>query len=670
VYVLRRGPRLEWFAKQLLDLDLGAAVKRPAPVAIAAVLLGGCASSEAIDVALEGLAVSAVNPSHVVAGTTIVIEGDSFVEPAWGDTTVVLDGTAASDSVTLRLPATFVDYDHLTVAVDGDTIASLHATRGAAQFDGDVFVEVVSAVDGKTYRSPPFAVGLVAESALAPTVGSLETSGVIFANEQIDFTGDGLLLGGTEGQTVAVVRGCFQRQGQATCAPVTQRAVPVVPSGPFARDRGSFRFVPEIAGINAGSFTGTVTFENRPSVGTAIATTPVDVAYDLVTAQIFQIAPAATSLGQYVEITGGGFVGGSAGASTEVRLQGTFTPTGAPAGAPVDLILIPEFERGERVRYVINTNDALGQAIDLRMVTGGFVGTIRPIVRFGGDTVTGPTKAVTLAIAPVKQVVYLDFRPSYVESLRRFGLRAVDAAIRERVLAVVRAAYPAVNIEFRTTAPTDFALYSLVEIHGPDPNGMGLFGYDNSPGKDSGNLRLYDRLGGVNAQTQQDGFAGYGGVFIESLMGFSEHPSIGMSLGGADPLFDQIFDPFRPDRGGIIIGADLRSGVPVVDGSACPATTRRDRIGCAVWTMGNLIGTTMAHEIGHSLGLANPGGDGFHDLGDEVDRLMDAGGDRPFPERAILQGQGPAVFCVDEYMYLRQILRSSLPADTSTRPPC
>lgn len=269
----------------------------------------------------------------------------------------------------------------------------------------------------------------------------------------------------------------------------------------------------------------------------------------------------------------------------------------------------------------------------------------------------------------MKQVVFLDFQPSYVESLRLFGLRAVDQQIRARVLDVVRAAYPAVNIEFRTEPPTDFALFSLVEIHGPDPNGQGLFGYDNTPGKDVNNVRLYDRLGGVNAATQQDGYPGYGGVFIESLMGFSMHPSTGESLPGADALFDQLFDPFRPDRGDIIVGADL-AGVPVPSGEACPASDRKQRIACAIWSMGALIGGTLAHEIGHSLGLANPFGDGFHNFGDEPNRLMDGGADRSFAERAVLQGQGPGVFCDQEYDYLRTILPSAEPRDPSPRPPC
>ena len=65
--------------------------------------------------------------------------------------------------------------------------------------------------------------------------------------------------------------------------------------------------------------------------------------------------------------------------------------------------------------------------------------------------------------------------------------------------------YAGINLELRDELPTDFALFSQGELSGPDPNGIGLIGYDNTPGKDEGNLRLYDRIGGVNALTQQGG---------------------------------------------------------------------------------------------------------------------------------------------------------------------
>ena len=51
---------------------------------------------------------------------------------------------------------------------------------------------------------------------------------------------------------------------------------------------------------------------------------------------------------------------------------------------------------------------------------------------------------------------------------------------------------------------------------------------------------------------------------------------------------------------------------------------------------------------------------------------MDAGGDRPFEERAELAGQGPAVFCGDEYIYLRNVLPGTDAAsgDSISRPDC
>lgn len=632
--------------------------------------LAACGTPEPVDVGLAGLAVTEVEPGLVITGTTIAITGASFVDETWGDSRLRLRGTLGGRAVDVSLATRFVDYDHLTATVDAAAIAALGAGPSVEHLDGEATVEVVSAETGGTYRTAPLAVRLDVAAQLSPEIASVQTGGVIFVNDAIEVEGRGLLLGGDEGQSVAVVSGCYKLTAQATCAPVEPQTVVVTPTTPFGRERARFRFVPAIAGIRAGRFTGQVVIENRHEAGPTVAADPVAVDYDVVTAQIFAVEPPRASLGQYVEITGGGFVGDEPRASTEIRLQGTFTPTGAPQGGPVDLLLIPEYVSGNRVRYVLSSDDALGMAIDLRAVTGTFTGTIRPIARYGTQQVVGPTRAVTLGIDPVNQVVHLDFRPSYVESLRRFGLRAVDAAIRARVLEVVRAAYPAINIEFRTARPTDFALYSSVELHGPDPNGQGLFGYDNTPGKDSGNLRLYDRLGGVNAMTQQDGFAGYGGVFIESLMGFSAHPAVGMSLPGADPLFDRIFDRFRPDCGSIVLAADLAGGLPVVTGADCPASDRRTAVACAALVMGNLIGGTLAHELGHSLGLANPFGDGFHDDGDEPGRLMDGGGDRPFAERAELAGEGPGRFCAEEYEYLRMILPSALPADTTPRPRC
>ena len=255
-----------------------------------------------------------------------------------------------------------------------------------------------------------------------------------------------------------------------------------------------------------------------------------------------------------------------------------------------------------------------------------------------------------------------------------YGLREVDQLIRERVVEVVERDFAGVNLEVRLEPPDDFSLYSEVEIGGPDPNGRGLIGYDNTPGKDVGNLRLHDRIGGVNATTQQDGFPGFGGVFIESLFVFSEHPGdFAPEVGGQDELFDDVFDEFRPDRGGEPVTSDELTGVVVsVRGQDCPAEDRARQIGCAVRVLGSLVGTTVSHELGHSLGLANPGAPEVHNLTDGERRLMDSGGNRTFRERAELAGEGPSVFCDSEFDYLKGNLAQprSTARPSGDRPAC
>ncbi|RLB64521.1 MAG: hypothetical protein DRI90_04360, partial [Deltaproteobacteria bacterium] len=469
-------------------------------------------------------------------------------------------------------------------------------------------------------------------------------------------------------------------EGSPDCVPLEPTEVVSEPFASFDRTRVVFPFSPHIAGIVPGSFTGTVRLINRHSAlagGVEPDTDTLPTANSIIEPAIVSFAPSTASLGQYVDISGGGFIGVRPGesdamlATTTIELSGTFTPAGEEPIA-ADLSLVPEFVRGQMVRYVVNEEDDLGQSIDLRKVAGSFTGTATPQVQFGQDTVTGTAKTITLGIGHVRQVVWLRFMPTYVESLRHFGVRGLDSRIRDRVFEVARRDYGGVNMDFRATKPDDFALYSIVEIGGPDPNGMGLMGYDNTPGKDDGNLRLHDKIGGVNAITQLDGYPGYGGVFVESLFAFSIHPgSLAQSVEGADPLFDLLFDTFRPDlEGNPVAASELNSLPELNDSESCPATDRPTQVACAARVLGSLIGTTTSHEIGHSLGLADPGGSAFHNTGDWPNALMDSGHARSFKERAELGGEGPGAFCQISYDYLRLILPTSEPDPMPVRQDC
>jgi hypothetical protein len=636
------------------------------PLVVAAA--GGCASSTASDPGLEGLSISKVAPGTIIPGTKIVVKGASFVDEQWGEGTLRLVGRAGGQSVDLSWPAKFVDFSTLTVSVDA---AKIDGLGGNTDFSGEIYVEFVAETDGNTYATGKLTQDLHFRKTLTPSpTGIIE--GVIFVNDQIQVDGDGFLLGGDEGSTVARLTGCFTLDTSSTCTPINEQEIPLQPRTELSRSEASFPFAPRIAGIRPGSFTGKVQIVNKHASGTEVTSDAIDVGYDVVTSQVFSADPPASSLGQYVFVHGGGFVGGESGALTELELAGNFNKTGMTPVA-VTMFLIPEFVEGRLVRYVLNTDDELGQALDLRTDTGRFAGKITPVIHYGGATVRGVATNVTFDIAPVRQVIYLQFTPQYVEGLRDFGLRAVDKRVRDRIVETLHRIYEGVNMDFRTEEPTDFALYELVTLTGVDPNNMGLFGYDNSPGKDNGNVRLYDKLGGVNATTQQDGYPGFGGVFLRSLMGFSKHPgSFATSVPGADSVFDQLFDPFRSDQGGTpVTSADLSGDLPVLsEGSSCPASDRKGQVQCAIFVLGNLIGGTLGHEIGHSLGLANPYAEGFHDSGDAPARLMDSGGDRPFMERAELMGVRGGVFCDEEYAYLRQILPTGEAEPAVERPTC
>jgi hypothetical protein len=217
--------------------------------------------------------------------------------------------------------------------------------------------------------------------------------------------------------------------------------------------------------------------------------------------------------------------------------------------------------------------------------------------------------------------------------LRIFGLRNVSGAVQTRVLEVLRRDYSGIGMDFRLVEPTDFLDYSIVEIGGPDPNGQQLFGLDNTPDLDHCNERLADNLAGRNA----DG-AGYGGIFVESFLQFSPARSTENPL--ADPAFDEIFGPVmaRP-----------------VDSGEYPDGPRGPVIAQAVLTLGSLIGNTATHEVGHSLGLPVFPGCGEYHTAPGPRQIMDCGADRPFTERAELDGDH-AAFNPEDLEYLQRVL--------------
>jgi hypothetical protein len=378
---------------------------------------------------------------------------------------------------------------------------------------------------------------------------------------------------------------------------------------------------------------------------------------DFVPPEVFAVEPGVASLGRILLVRGAGFLGEEGGRdeATVLVWDGTFTDASG-AATPLDRVeVVPDLAGNDLARWTLAAEvrgDALVSTL-FGAARGRFEGTLTPLALAGRDAeLLGAAFRLNLEVGPIVQVIYISFLPSFSESLSLFGLTVASPEIEDLVVATVATLYAPWSVDIRRAPPADFDAnhVSVVELGGPDPNGLGLFGLDNSPGKDVGNLRLADRIGGANWETQADGSPGYGGVFVETLAWWSEHPPRGGERpAGAplpDPLFDQVFDPVRRR---FATRAEVRG-----EGEAA----RVAQVQRAIAALATVAGESAAHEIGHSLGLAQPDGPDtvYHDPVDEPGCLMDRGPERPFGERAALPGFAPTRFCHDAPAYLDRIL--------------
>ncbi|HMU37554.1 MAG TPA: hypothetical protein PKE31_00945 [Pseudomonadota bacterium] len=697
---MRRGGTRLW-ARLWADLFLGLCL---------GLCLGACGEAEKPledpDADLYGLEIVSLQPTTLLPASDLVVTGRALPPPGEGALYLSLSGTSqppegAPRNVEVRLRLDYTNSKEAHRFVDTEMLGAL--LGNSVDFSGHARIVVASFIDRKEHITEPIQVRFKLFPKLSPRLDQVElsapwrTTGKVHPNDALLLHGDGLLLGGGEGRTVALVSGCFLPEGEREpCAQhgrkVSDVVLPVLPQGRFDREHGVLAYSPAIHGVSPGKFLGSIRLRNEPPGQAARPESAArSVSVQQVRPELSSLFPSAVSVGQYVELQGAGFVGGQAGQATLLRLEGQFSLLGSPVVIPVGLDLVveyvPRFPSGPVGRYVLDETDALGQALEprggLRQAAGVFSGTGTLTLHNGSEVVSSKSVPLKLSLLRPKQVVVVRFLDSYRDSLRLFGLRTVDRAVRARVLEVARRDYLGVHVEFReadeeTALPEDFALYAQVDIGGPDPNGLGYLGYDNTPGRDRSNKRLYDRIGGVNAVTQNDGSPGYGGVFAEQLLGFSAHPGSVESIQAApadSEVFDLIFDPLRPDQGGS--PATLREAtlLPALSsGSLCPVDQgdRPRQVSCAIFVLGSLIGTTMTHELGHSLGLANPGSESasYHNNGTLRGRIMNPGSLRSFRERAELLADGPAVFCDTDYAYLQNILPGSAPPKSIDRPPC
>ncbi|MFO0748369.1 MAG: hypothetical protein U1F43_22305 [Myxococcota bacterium] len=609
-----------------------------------AVVVAGCEPDVRGGAILPDLSVTDVGPAVIVPGTRLVIHGTGFTGPEVTDLLVLVRGDIGGEPVEFAVPPERVDDETLVVSFTGQVADAI--VRPDGRLVGRISVLRTPKIEAPEIESGR-EVDLRVDTALVPSVSAIGPS-ELYIGDVVTITGDGFLFA-HEGASLVELTGTMTTDVPARVVEVDGLQIPAEPPDTDHRDSLAFTLTPDVLGIVPGRFEGQIRVVNTAIDGTQTASEAQSVSLPLKPPYVTAIDPPQASRGQWVNVSGRGFVApdGLLQAAMVLVLEGTFTPRGGPPttlAGPSALTLVPDLQLdNQTVSAVLRVQkDTEGNLRGLGLVAGRFEGTIAPLLLFGPDEVKGPPTDLVFDILPQKQVVYLRALPAFDGALEEFGLLVERQAIEDRILAVTTRDYEGVSIEFTWQEPTDYAEYETVELAGRDPNGTGLFGLDNTEGKDVGNLRFADVIGGYNAATQAGGYAAYGGVFPGEFMNLSSRAGDNPL---ASPRFDDIFEPVSPALG----------GKPAQRGESDESDQRAADIREAVRVLGNLIGSTISHEVGHSLGLANVEGQ-FHNIGDNPGWLMDAGNFRPFEERAELDGQGPAFFEPNSLDYLKAVL--------------
>lgn len=603
-------------------------------------LVWGCASGQRQPTdatgTLPAVTLSLVAPEKLVVGGKLVFSGTNLdlVDQ------VRFEGTLSEKEVIVTVTPTSATSGELIVSMSQDVFDALGGSFAA--FDGSVDLlhkgEVVLSA-GVIFTFVPN---------LAPVATSL-SNGPIYLGDRVTLQGENLLLP-AEGVVNLVFDGVFSVADTSSIIPISKRKARVDVS---SRDQGSFVVKTGLFGVLPGSFQGAVFLENAPREGEVETSKSLSVeGLALKATRIDGISPDNVSRGQKLTVFGRGFVPTDAESQSTTLLL--LTGTLLTANGVVDytgqqsLELVPQAIRDNTVMdYALRVKREFdGSLTGLGATPGSFVGTIAPLVLSGNVSYLGAPVSVKLTINPTLQVVYLRFLPGFSTSLADFGMGAVVAQVKSRILEVARRDYSGINIRFQDEEPLDFIEFAAVEIGGVDPNGANLFGIDNTCHgencKDIGNFHLDDVIGGLNASSQQQGYYAYGGVFLHSFLQFS--PTLATEpLPIVSTRFDDIFSFCVPSLG----------GTPVTEADLTGA--RKDLVDEAVRVLGNLVGNTITHEVGHTLGLAAIEGR-FHNEGDTPGYIMDAGIHRPFEERAEIDGAAAPVFSPVNRSYLELIL--------------
>ena len=595
------------------------------------------------------------HPTPVLRGTQFVVRGEGFIPVnSCVALVVALVGRVGSEESEreIRLEVSSVASNEITAVLSAEALGDI----GAGDFTG-AMVTRFHAVDGPEVFESRFDISFSLADTVTPSISSAQ-DGEVYLNDLLSLSGEGFLTG-DEGTTEINIEGTFTGDlGDTTSVAVR---IPAELVEAQDRTRAAFLWSPRIGGLQPGTFEGNVTPENVLPSGGRASGASVHISTRQQRTVLFGVAPETVALGQIAQFQGRGFVGAAPDATTFIRLEGIFTPHG---GEPEDATfeLFGAWMDGGRLDYtvVLSTAGDYLHSEDFGTHRGRFEGTAVPVLTMGGSPVEGIETDVSFTLGPVRQIVWVRYLAGFRDSLELFGLGALEDVLSERIVQRMQEIYcppdlprRCVNVQFVAEQPEDFydGGYAVIDIGGADPNGMGLFGYDNTGTKDVGNLRLADHVGGENALGALDGYA-YGGIFVDSILYWSADPPFDDRPEYApnpDPRFDAIFDPLRQQE---VVAGEYPDGA---------TGERLAAIEAAASFFVHVVADIGAHEFGHTLGLAQPREPegGIHNAESGEGCLMDSGTDRPLEERALLDGNTGTRFCGENIEYLLEILPSS-----------
>lgn len=607
---------------------------------VAALVLVACEGSRAAKSDLvTPFGLLAADPAEVLPGTVVTVQADGVLAMGLADYAYRLESPAGE--LLDEGPVTRVD----------DATLSLRPSRTFVQANLGPGRKVALRITRQVLAD------------LSESSSGLPLTWTVALNLDPSFTPEGVqpralydvltLRGGgflqaSEGDTVAIIDGDYTFSTLPGVRGVRGLAVPL---DVVDRHTAELLLTVDLFGVRPGRFTGTLALQNHAN-DEVRSFPPSTVALEITPSQVQSVQPRTVRRGQVLRVLGTGFVPTDYAleATTLVALDGTFAPR---RGAVEEwtgtkrLILVPDdFPAPGELDWVLRvTRGAKGTLEGLGAVAGSFSGSVVPVLVNGFDWIEGAPVDVGFEVAEPLQVVLIKYLPGFALSLADFGLAAAEVRLREAIRARCTADYAGINLAFVEARPTDYIDYAVIEVGGQDPNRAGLLGLDNTEGKDTGNLRFNDVLGGMNAASDEAGFYAYGGVFLDSFLAFSPNWPGKDASDLSTPLFDEVFGPFAPELGGEPVTGD-----EVVNGGA-----RAEALEQAIEVLGNLVGNTVSHEIGHSLGLANIEGE-YHNLGDNPGWIMDSGAARSFLERSGLGPDGPEHFSPNARQYLETIL--------------